>query len=480
MKPLEKLLSYIPAKPWLFLGYSAVVAWTKTLFSNPILSGGASHMSMHLWAMATLALFGLVMALFAGTLLSARAERTVTVVVGIAGVTGTLLVLIGSSTSSPVLIGTGYVLVGATNAWLLISWQVEMARGGIRSAVILFAIATTVGGAAFFLEMHAAREVAIALSVALPAISATALTSVGRGPHQKAETSEEGARHDGTDPLVSSLAQNPASLKKPWVVAAPWKLLLIVCALFFVNGLVRTSGALREIGFSESQQWVSFALATVLATCVGALIASFAHRTRVSHAFSVALPTIAAGCIIWAAFPDPAPFIGLVIEASGVQVVYMLAWMILINNSIKLEAPTLGTFALLCSAQSLGTFLGQALGTSAVLDPSQIAYVSLFLLIVVSIALVNMSSSLNVTREAVEGTKLPSLEERIARLAQDRGLTPREIEILSLWAAGHTGPFIQEELSISKNTLKTHLGHIYAKTCTDNREGILSLLDRMV
>ena len=158
----------------------------------------------------------------------------------------------------------------------------------------------------------------------------------------------------------------------------------------------------------------------------------------------------------------------------------MLAWMILINNSIKLEAPALGAFALLCSTQSLGTFLGQALGASAVLNPSQIAYVSLFLLVIVSIALVNMTSSLNVTREAVEGTELPSLKERIARLAQDHGLTPRETEILSLWAVGHTGPFIQEELSISKNTLKTHLGHIYAKTCTDNREGIISLLDHMV
>lgn len=479
MKPLEKLVSYLPAKSWLFLGYSAVVAWTKTLFSSPILSGGASHMSMHLWAMASLALFSLVAALLAGTLLRARVKSMVTVTAGIAGVAGTFLVLIGSSTSSPTLIGAGYVLVGAANAWLLISWQVEMARGGIRSAVILFAIATAVGGAAFFLEMHVAREVAIAFSAALPAISAAALARVGRTPHRMAKASEE-ARRDGVDPLVSSLAQNPTSLKKPQVAAAPWKLLLIVCALFFVNGLVRTSGALREIGFSESQQWVSFVLATVLATCVGALIASFAHQTRVSHAFSVALPTIAAGCIIWAALPDPAPFVGLIIEASGVQVVYMLAWMILINNSIKLEAPALGAFALLCSTQSLGTFLGQALGASAVLNPSQIAYVSLFLLVIVSIALVNMTSSLNVTREAVEGTELPSLKERIARLAQDHGLTPRETEILSLWAVGHTGPFIQEELSISKNTLKTHLGHIYAKTCTDNREGIISLLDHMV
>ena len=479
MKPLEKLLSYLPAKPWLFLGYSAVVAWTKTLFSSPILSGGASHMSMHLWAMATLALFGLVMALFAGPLQNTRATTAATAAAGIVGAMGTLLVLVGSPAPSPSLIGAGYALAGMAYAWLLVSWQVEMAKGGIRSAVILFAIATTVGGAAFFLEMHIPREAAAALSISLPAVSAATLVGAGKVPRQSVEAGGGEANRADADLLVTSLAQSTMPQRKSWVVTAPWKLLLIVCSLFFVNGLVRTSGALREIGFSESQQWVSFVLATVLATCVGAAIASFAHRTKVSHAFSVALPTIAAGCIIWVAFPDPAPFAGHVIEASGVQVVYVLAWMILINNSIKFEAPSFGVFSLLCSAQFLGVLLGQTLGAAAILGPDQIAYVSLLLLVIVSVSLVNMSSNLSVTQEAIEGTRPPSLEERIARLAQDRGLTPRETEILSLWATGHTGPFIQEELSISKNTLKTHLGHIYAKTCTDNREGILSLLDRM-
>ena len=133
MKPLEKLLSYLPAKPWLFLGYSAVVAWTKALFSSPILSGGTSHMSMHLWAMATLALFGLVMALFAGPLQNTRIRTTEAAAVGVVGAMGTLLVLVGSPTPSPSLIGAGYALAGMAYAWLLVSWQVEMAKGGIRN-----------------------------------------------------------------------------------------------------------------------------------------------------------------------------------------------------------------------------------------------------------------------------------------------------------------------------------------------------------
>ena len=44
-------------------------------------------------------------------------------------------------------------------------------------------------------------------------------------------------------------------------------------------------------------------------------------------------------------------------------------------------------------------------------------------------------------------------------------------------ATGHTGAYIEKRLFISKNTVKTHLNHIYAKTNTSNREELLQLLE---
>ena len=44
-------------------------------------------------------------------------------------------------------------------------------------------------------------------------------------------------------------------------------------------------------------------------------------------------------------------------------------------------------------------------------------------------------------------------------------------------ATGHTGAYIEKQLFISKNTVKTHLNHIYAKTKTANREELLELLE---
>jgi DNA-binding CsgD family transcriptional regulator len=48
-------------------------------------------------------------------------------------------------------------------------------------------------------------------------------------------------------------------------------------------------------------------------------------------------------------------------------------------------------------------------------------------------------------------------------------LTPREREILALVAAGEPTTAIAGRLSISENTVKGHLTHVYAKTGSRNR-----------
>lgn len=71
------------------------------------------------------------------------------------------------------------------------------------------------------------------------------------------------------------------------------------------------------------------------------------------------------------------------------------------------------------------------------------------------------------------------LEARVALAAARFRLSPREQEVLAIWATGHTGAYIEKQLFISKNTVKTHLNHIYAKTKTANREELLELLEAL-
>lgn len=57
----------------------------------------------------------------------------------------------------------------------------------------------------------------------------------------------------------------------------------------------------------------------------------------------------------------------------------------------------------------------------------------------------------------------------------DTALTPREIEILHLLARGVGNAEIARELFISQATVKTHLGHIYAKLGVDTRTAAVNV-----
>lgn len=63
-------------------------------------------------------------------------------------------------------------------------------------------------------------------------------------------------------------------------------------------------------------------------------------------------------------------------------------------------------------------------------------------------------------------------------IVKEFGLSDREAEILRLLALGYAAQDIETKLFISKNTVKTHLKHIYSKTETSSRRELFELLKR--
>ena len=62
---------------------------------------------------------------------------------------------------------------------------------------------------------------------------------------------------------------------------------------------------------------------------------------------------------------------------------------------------------------------------------------------------------------------------RSGEMAQCYGLSPRELEVAQLLAEGKTGPQVQSELFISKDTVKTHVKHIYRKMGIHSRDELI-------
>lgn len=70
-----------------------------------------------------------------------------------------------------------------------------------------------------------------------------------------------------------------------------------------------------------------------------------------------------------------------------------------------------------------------------------------------------------------------TVEAKCARLGALYALTPREIDVLVLVAKGRNAPFIEEKLVISRNTVKSHVKHIYGKLGVHSNQELIDLVE---
>ena len=73
----------------------------------------------------------------------------------------------------------------------------------------------------------------------------------------------------------------------------------------------------------------------------------------------------------------------------------------------------------------------------------------------------------------------PSLEEHVARLTADFGLTAREAQVLPALTRGHGAAFIAQGLGVSESTVRTHRTNIYRKLGVASREELISLVEQL-
>lgn len=70
------------------------------------------------------------------------------------------------------------------------------------------------------------------------------------------------------------------------------------------------------------------------------------------------------------------------------------------------------------------------------------------------------------------------IDEACLSVACACNLTNRETDVLRLLARGRTSPFIQEELVLSRNTVKTHVRHIYTKLDVHSHQELISKVEK--
>ena len=80
--------------------------------------------------------------------------------------------------------------------------------------------------------------------------------------------------------------------------------------------------------------------------------------------------------------------------------------------------------------------------------------------------------------QAVEVRDVDVLEARVARVAEECALTPRERDVMAQLARGNNARHIEETLSISHNTVKYHARNVYAKLGVHSQQELIDLVAR--
>ncbi|WP_162610976.1 helix-turn-helix transcriptional regulator [Gordonibacter sp. An230] len=255
-----------------------------------------------------------------------------------------------------------------------------------------------------------------------------------------------------------------------------WKLLAGICCVMAAGAIL--PGSAETGGFIS---WWSIIVGNTLAAMlILALLASgrqgdfqkalvmFAGIMTVCYALSGLLIGADSG-----ASSEPYKIAQHCIILATQQCLSIALWFILLDIAQKTHTSPFLACGLGLIATEAGRTAGTGIGMFAPLDPAALSILALLVLVpgMYFFATSERPKEVIVNAEDV-------LQRRLARIAKTAGLTARECEILKLWVTGHRLDYVAESLFISKNTVKTHLRHIYQKTQTSNKEELLVLFER--
>ncbi len=172
----------------------------------------------------------------------------------------------------------------------------------------------------------------------------------------------------------------------------------------------------------------------------------------------------------------------------------VVAWVVLASVGARNVRASVATIAWGRGLSAMGTVVGAALGvwasSTSVTHPIAMQLMAGALIVAfAAYALIGLKEfsfigTINGITEVVDESPSVVEEAPHATLAQacaviaDRcSLTPRECEVFEMLARGRDSFYIQEQLTVSRNTVKAHVKHIYAKLDIHAHQDLLDMVE---
>lgn len=362
--------------------------------------------------------------------------------------------------STLVTLGVLGVMGGLGFGMLFIAWAELFSAEEPRSATVHIALAFLIWLASSSAVRALPTRVAVPCAIVLLLASAFCLHQ-GRRSIRPIETS------------AASMSVKPAFVDLSDALAS-----LLVCQIVIgMLGVILDSGTLPSARYIAWVPYVIFCL-------VAALSLRSVNPTTVYKALFP--PVVAALLLIPFVGETSAPILLTVVRVyRDFLMIAML--LVLVETVHRLRISAYILFGLAWGAVRLSLLAGMVLGviSSGFRNESEFARLTLIAFVAVYLlSMVLLFYSRRNRKTANETAVVRSHEEeiagRVARIAEQYGLTARESEILGYFARGRSSEYISKELVVSHNTVRSHIRSTYAKLGVHKKQHLLDLIEKTV
>lgn len=464
----ERVLSnYLPSPFSRFAGFAFLQCWTLVCFSSNLLLAESESSPLPMPQLFMFASLVSILTALAVLLLSTRImplsrHMKSSMAAAFVGMVGTLVILLCSQGDMPTVWAyLAYAFVAFGNTWLTLSWQEYLAAQGARRALVGLALTTLMAVLLFLILCLLPQAVTSVISVALPIAAALTLD-----PRR------------GT--LFFSNIEHPLTVRQLCSVVAHdfSPKVMTTCALCgMAYSAIRTI-TVSETATTASSTWLQASVGLSFGVLVACAALLSTRRHGLARSMYVAIPLVALGVLMATPQFGAYPLLALVLCSCGYYTAIYLVWTFMMESAAKKKLPVLGLFASLWSACFTGQLAGQAVALTMSANFTALSYLLLLALIAAALLTSGSIERLSVSKSTMDAPDDTPRTRRIIMLAEQADLSPRETEILTIWLSGHNAEYLEQVLHISRNTIKTHLNHIYQKTGCSGREELLQRVDQ--
>lgn len=467
-----------------YMGIGLVWAWLYCSYSTSALFSERQGQSINADASWLASAAAVVIVFFVGGMALSRIPRTsslwlpLRLAAPLLMAVGTILSYLG--VGAPMLSGAGGLLTGVGYALLSLLWAQALMVLDIEEMEVAIPLSFIVIVPCVVVFPHLRGLSGLAATVLLPLASGVLLLLCARDG--EAGERAEGSSRKGDLPCVELCVDGNRAARIP--IERSWRVYLLrvvlVLAVLYVSvgwlsSLAETRDGLHELVDFD----VAMLLSSLASVALGVAIVFFSKKVSFSGLFRWAVPFAVVTLVLrempglWPGFAASA--IGETLDSLIQVLVYLFA----LTLAKQGKVPAALGVGLLNGAVQAGVLVGNVGGELCVAAGVPLTTVGLLLICLVSFAgVVAPSGEPAEDADQLVGANAVErvLMEGCLRLQERFGLSDRETEIAFLLAQGRSRPSIREKLFISKNTVATHIKHIYQKLGIHSKEELIDLV----